>query len=398
MRHVFLDIETTGLNVEDGNRIIEIACIEMQNGKLTGDRRHFYVNPGRDSHEDATKIHGITSEFLGDKPKFSEIVLDLGGYLNNANVVIHHAPFNLGFLRLELGLLGMDPIEHSAARVIDTLVMAKELFQDERNSIDELCERFELDHSSRTRYGAMARAELLVEIYIKLTDLLNGDNPLKPYSPSTDLSLDPARTGNQQDQGKMGSTSRLFISSNGDEYFEWVEIPVTALLVNRIAYLHKLQAENQLSQVEIQIAATWKVAEGWTVASLTFLRLQSGLVVIYSFVEPADKSQSDVCDSELVEISTAVWPFDSSAVSMLKESVDEQSDYVEPPSGFGHKLNDISYLNASERRFLFQSGCIVSLDAEVSDWDLERWHQQAEAHFVRRVEEYLKATHQPPLR
>jgi hypothetical protein len=126
--------------------------------------------------------------------------------------------------------------------------------------------------------------------------------------------------------------------------------------------------------------------------------LQSGIVVIYSFVEPTDKSKTDVCYSELKEISIPVWPFDASTVSLLQENVDERYDYVEPPSGFGHKLNDIFYLSACERRFMFESGCIDSLDAEVLDWDLERWHPQAEAHFVRRIEEYLKATNQPPLR
>ena len=400
MRHVFLGIETTGLSAIDGNRIIEIACIEMQDGKLTGDKRHFYVNPGRDSHEEAIKIHGITSEFLGDKPNFSEIAQELLGYLKKAHLVIHHAPFSLGFLRLELGLLGMEPIEQSISSVIDTLVMSNELFPEELNSIDALCERFELNMTIRTLHCAMTDAEMLVEIYVKLTDLLNADNPLKPYSPGTDLTLDPAHSGNdqQQDQVESEAKSRLFIPSIGDEYFEWVEIPLSTLLIDRIAYLHKLEKNSQLSQVEIQIAAAWKVPEGWKAVSLTFLRIQSGLVSIHSFIEPADKSRTDLYCTETKVISTVVWPFDSSVVSMLQKNVDGRSDYIDATFALGHMLNNIFFLSASERRFLFECGCIDSLDAEVADWDLEHWRPQAEAHIVRRIDEYLKATDQPLLR
>jgi DNA polymerase III subunit epsilon len=175
MRQIFLDTETTGLSADNGDRIIEIGCVEMVNRKLTGNNRHIYVNPGRDSHEEALKVHGITSEFLKDKPKFEEIADDLLTYLQGAEVIIHNAPFDLGFLDMEFGKLGHPKVRAIVANVIDTLVMAKELFPGKRNSLDALCDRLEVDNSGRTLHGALLDAELLADVFINLT---RGQNVL----------------------------------------------------------------------------------------------------------------------------------------------------------------------------------------------------------------------------
>jgi DNA polymerase-3 subunit epsilon len=127
------------------------------------------VNPGRDSHEEALKVHGITSEFLKDKPKFSEVAQDLLDYLKDAHVVIHNAPFDLGFLNMEFSLLGQPLVKSVVASVTDTLVMAKEMFPGKRNSLDALCDRLEVDNSGRTLHGALLDAELLADVFINLT-------------------------------------------------------------------------------------------------------------------------------------------------------------------------------------------------------------------------------------
>jgi DNA polymerase-3 subunit epsilon len=175
MRQIFLDTETTGLSADNGDRIIEIGCVEMVSRKLTGNNRHIYVNPGRDSHEEALKVHGITTEFLKDKPKFAEIADDLLAYLTGAEVIIHNAPFDLGFLDMEFGKLGHPKVREIVASVTDTLVMAKELYPGKRNSLDALCDRLEVDNSGRTLHGALLDAELLADVFINLT---RGQNVL----------------------------------------------------------------------------------------------------------------------------------------------------------------------------------------------------------------------------
>ena len=175
MRQIVLDTETTGLSAENGDRIIEIGCVELLGRKLTGNNKHFYLNPERDSHEDALKVHGISNEFLKDKPKFSAVAEELLEYLRDAEVIIHNAPFDVSFLNKELELVGMQPIRHCVAKVTDSLMMAKELFPGKRNSLDALCDRLEVDNSSRTLHGALLDAELLADVYINLT---RGQNSL----------------------------------------------------------------------------------------------------------------------------------------------------------------------------------------------------------------------------
>ena len=169
MRQVFLDTETTGLSPDQGDRIIEIGCVEMVNRKLTGNNKHFYVNPGRDSHEEALKVHGITTEFLSDKPKFEAVADELLDYIKGANVVIHNAPFDLGFLNKEMQLLGRPVFKQFVASVTDSLAMAKEMYPGKRNGLDALCDRLGVDNSGRTLHGALLDAELLADVYINLT-------------------------------------------------------------------------------------------------------------------------------------------------------------------------------------------------------------------------------------
>jgi DNA polymerase-3 subunit epsilon len=169
MRQIFLDTETTGLSADNGDRVIEIGCVELINRKLTGNNKRYYLNPGRESHEDALKVHGITSEFLRDKPKFDAIATELLDYLRDAEIIIHNAPFDIGFLNKELELLGLPPLTECVARVMDTLVMAKSLYPGKRNSLDALCDRLGVDKSGRTQHGALLDAGLLAEVYINLT-------------------------------------------------------------------------------------------------------------------------------------------------------------------------------------------------------------------------------------
>jgi DNA polymerase-3 subunit epsilon len=169
MRQIFLDTETTGLSADNGDRVIEIGCVELLHRKLTGNNLHFYLNPERDSHEDALRVHGITNEFLKDKPKFAEVVDQFLEYIEGAEVIIHNAPFDVGFLNKELELQGRKPLTTYIEGVIDTLVMAKEMFPGKRNSLDSLCDRLEVDNSGRTLHGALLDAELLADVYINMT-------------------------------------------------------------------------------------------------------------------------------------------------------------------------------------------------------------------------------------
>ncbi|MEO7158933.1 MAG: DNA polymerase III subunit epsilon [Polaromonas sp.] len=175
MRQIVLDTETTGLSAENGDRIIEIGCVELVGRKLTGNNKHFYLNPGRDSHEDALKVHGISNEFLKDKPKFSAVADELLDYLQGTEIIIHNAPFDVSFLNKELELIGRESIMHCVAKVTDSLMMAKEMFPGKRNSLNALCDRLEVDNSGRTLHGALLDAELLADVYINLT---RGQNSL----------------------------------------------------------------------------------------------------------------------------------------------------------------------------------------------------------------------------
>ena len=169
LRQIFLDTETTGLRPEAGDRIVEIGCIEMVNRRLTSQTRHVYLNPERKGSEEATRIHGLTDDFLADKPRFAEVAADLVGFLSGAEVIIHNAAFDVGFLNAELKRLRHAPLHTVAAKVTDTLLMARETFPGKANSLDALCKRLEVDNKHRTFHGALLDAGLLAEVYIRLT-------------------------------------------------------------------------------------------------------------------------------------------------------------------------------------------------------------------------------------
>ncbi|MED5618764.1 DNA polymerase III subunit epsilon [Ideonella sp. BN130291] len=169
MRQIFLDTETTGLSPESGDRIIEIGCVEMVSRRLTGNNKHFYVNPERRNSEDAVKIHGLTDEFLADKPVFAAVADELLTYLAGADIIIHNAAFDVGFLNEELRRLGRKPFAQHVGKITDSLLMAREMFPGKSNSLDALCRRLEVDNSNRTLHGALLDAGLLAEVYINMT-------------------------------------------------------------------------------------------------------------------------------------------------------------------------------------------------------------------------------------
>lgn len=169
MRQIFFDTETTGLQAEGGDRIIEIGCIEMVNRQLTGNKLHLYINPQRPSHEEALRVHGLTEAFLSDKPLFATVADQLLEFLAGAELVIHNAPFDIGFVNAEMKRLRRPPINDVVGGVRDTLLMAREMFPGKANSLDALCRRLEVDNSNRKLHGALLDAALLSEVYIRLT-------------------------------------------------------------------------------------------------------------------------------------------------------------------------------------------------------------------------------------
>ncbi len=168
-RQIVLDTETTGLDPKLGHRIIEVAGVELVNRRLTGRHFHRYLNPGRDSEEGALQVHGLTTEFLSDKPKFAEIADELLEYITGAELIIHNAPFDIGFLDSELALLRRKKLKTYCPDVIDTLRMAKDLHPGKRNGLDALCDRYQIDNSARTLHGALLDAELLADVYLAMT-------------------------------------------------------------------------------------------------------------------------------------------------------------------------------------------------------------------------------------
>ena len=168
-RQIFLDTETTGLSPESGDRIIEIGCVEMVNRRLTGRHLHFYLNPQRPNHEDAVRIHGLTDEFLADKPLFAAVVDEFLDYVAGSELIIHNASFDIGFLNAELRRVSKGVMADHIEGVLDTLVMAREMFPGKSNSLDALCKRLEVDNTHRTLHGALMDAELLATVYINMT-------------------------------------------------------------------------------------------------------------------------------------------------------------------------------------------------------------------------------------
>lgn len=169
MRQIFLDTETTGLYPAQGHRIIEIAAIEMINRRPTNHHFHVYLNPEREIDPAAQEVHGITYEFLQDKPLFEVVSAQLIEFIQDAELIIHNAPFDVGFLNAEFGRIGLQPIESICAKITDTLKMAKDSRPGQRNNLDALCKHFNIDNSKRTLHGALLDAELLAEVYMAMT-------------------------------------------------------------------------------------------------------------------------------------------------------------------------------------------------------------------------------------
>jgi len=201
MRQVILDTETTGLNPATGDRIIEIGCVEMVGRRLTDRTFHHYINPERDIDAGAFAVHGLSREFLSDKPVFSNVVEQLIEFVDGAEIVIHNAAFDLGFLDNEFALLKRPPFRNLASKITDTLLDARQMFPGKRNSLDALCERFSISNEHRTLHGALLDAQLLAEVYLAMTrgqedltiDLIdytvNNDAAGQPKALPTNLKL-----------------------------------------------------------------------------------------------------------------------------------------------------------------------------------------------------------------
>jgi DNA polymerase III subunit epsilon len=207
MRQIILDTETTGLEWANGNRIIEIGCIELINRQQSGNHFHRYINPQRDSEEGALRVHGLTTEFLSDKPKFSEIVNEFLDYVKGGELVIHNAKFDVGFLNAELERVNLKPMTEYCASVIDTIAMAKELNPGKRAGLDALCERYQIDNSARTLHGALLDAQLLAEVYLAMT---RGQDSLL-------MDIDPVPVATAAEETARGNLELMVLRASDEE-------------------------------------------------------------------------------------------------------------------------------------------------------------------------------------
>lgn len=241
-RFVVLDTETTGLSAEQGDRVIELGCVELVDRKPTGHDLHLYFNPERDSHPDALRIHGLTTEFLRDKPKFAEKSTAILDYLRGAHLLIHNAAFDTSFLDAELARLRLPPLRQHVAAITDTLALAKELFPGKRNSLDALCDRLDVDRRGRTLHGALLDARLLADVYINMT---RGQHALLTEEPSpnpdTPITLQPLQADPEE---------HLDLST--------VELPIISASTEELAaHSHMLQDLDKASSNK----TIWKIFE-----------------------------------------------------------------------------------------------------------------------------------------
>ena len=191
MRQIVLDTETTGLEPSDGHRIIEIGCVELINRRITGNTYHQYIQPDREIDAGAIEVHGITNESLADKPRFTDIAEEFLAFITGAELVIHNAPFDVGFINHEFRLLENRPgTVEDFCTIVDTLTMARRLHPGQRNNLDALCRRYEIDNSQRELHGALLDAEILADVYLMMT------------GGQASLSLDSR--GETQEGGKTG--------------------------------------------------------------------------------------------------------------------------------------------------------------------------------------------------
>jgi DNA polymerase-3 subunit epsilon len=170
VRQIVLDTETTGINPKEGHRVIEIGCIELIDRKLTGNTFHVYINPQREIEQEAINVHGITNEFLLDKPLFKNVVHDFIAFIKGAELIIHNAPFDVGFMNSEFAHTDPNlPMTETFCSIIDTLVMARRMRPGQKNSLDALCKFYQVDNSRRTYHGALLDSEILAEVYLYMT-------------------------------------------------------------------------------------------------------------------------------------------------------------------------------------------------------------------------------------
>jgi DNA polymerase-3 subunit epsilon len=205
MRQVVLDTETTGLEAKDGHRIIEVGVIELLGRQVTERRFHKYINPERDSDPGALNVHGLTRDFLSDKPLFADVISELLEFVRDAEVIIHNAPFDLSFLDAEFARLGRPQFAEHCAKVTDTLRLARDLHPGKRNSLDALCERYGVSNRHRTLHGALLDAGLLAEVYLAMT---RGQDSLV-------MDLAPATT--REESGPVDLSRLIVVAATPEE-------------------------------------------------------------------------------------------------------------------------------------------------------------------------------------
>lgn len=194
-----LDTETTGLDPQQGHRVIEIGCVEIANRRLTGEHFHYYLNPDRDVDQAAVEVHGLTTEFLADKPRFEQVEREFLDFVSGAELIIHNAPFDIGFLDYELQLTGSEHREMAShCSVLDTLVLARQKHPGQRNNLDALCKRYGVDNTQRDLHGALLDAEILADVYLIMTSgqssfALKEESAADSRSSTMTRSLDPNR-------------------------------------------------------------------------------------------------------------------------------------------------------------------------------------------------------------
>jgi DNA polymerase III subunit epsilon len=214
-RQIFLDTETTGLSPAAGDRIIEIGCVEMVNRRLSGRNLHFYLNPERSIHADAIKVHGLTEAFLSDKPLFATVVDELLAFTAGAEVLIHNAAFDVGFLNAELARLARGSFNQHSNQITDTLLMARELYPGKANSLDALCKRLAVDNTHRELHGALLDAGLLAEVYLRMT---RGQNSLvMEFTSADETGLQALETSNEVPSDDLSKFALTLIKSSEEE-------------------------------------------------------------------------------------------------------------------------------------------------------------------------------------
>jgi len=238
MRQIVLDTETTGLDPQQGHRVIEIGCVEIQNRRLTGRHFHYYLNPERDIDEAAIEVHGLTRDFLSNKPRFRQIAQEFLGFVSDAELVIHNAPFDIGFLNAELQHMhaSVERME-DVCSVLDSLLLAREKHPGQRNSLDALCKRYGVDNAKRELHGALLDAEILADVYLLMTSgqsslSLRDDDEDDTGGRAVIRELDPDRpplpviTANADELAAHQARLREIADSSGDNCL-WLELEAT---------------------------------------------------------------------------------------------------------------------------------------------------------------------------